>query len=97
MPIDENEGNDADGNYGFDKSLIKSQKYKSFDMVMEDKILLWDAIEKLCYLNKKIVVLSYVLGFSQKEIGEKIDISQKSVSRKLEESIKALKEYYAGS
>ena len=97
MPIDENEGNDADGNYGFDKSLIKSNKYKSFDLVMEDKILLWDAIDKLGDLNKRIVVLSFFLGFNQKEIGEKIGISQKSVSRKLEESIKTLKEYYAGS
>lgn len=97
MPIDESEGNDTDSNYSFDKSLIKSQKYKSFDLVMEDKILLWDAIKKLCDLNKKIVVLSYFLGFSQKEIGEKIGISQKSVSRKLEESIRTLKEYYAGN
>lgn len=97
MPIDESEGNDTDSNYSFDKSLIKSQKYKSFDLVMEDKILLWDAIEKLCVLNKKIVVLSYFLGFSQKEIGKKIGISQKSVSRKLEESIRTLKEYYSGS
>jgi len=97
MPIDGIEGNHKDSKYSFDKSLIKSKKYKSFDLVMEDKILLWDAIEKLCYLNKKIVVLSFFLGFSQKEIGEKIGISQKSVSRKLEDSIKTLKEYYAGS
>ena len=77
----------------YDRSLIKSRAYRSFDLVMEDKIILWDAIDKLCGLNKKILVLSYYSGLSQKEIGEKIGISQKSVSRKLKESIRILKEY----
>ena len=94
--IDENEKNISDNSDSYDKSLIRSKEYKSFDLVMEDKILLWDAIDKLCNLNKKIVILSYFLGFSQKEIGKRIGISQKSVSRKLEESIRTLKEYYAG-
>ena len=97
MPIDENEENHEDSSYSFDKSLIKSNGYKNFGMVMEDKILLWDAIDKLGSLNKRIVVLNFFLGFSQKEIGEKIGISQKSVSRKLNESMRTLKGYYAGS
>jgi RNA polymerase sigma factor (sigma-70 family) len=95
--IDKGEENNPDSDNCYDKKLIKSKEYKSFDLVMEDKILLWDAIDKLCSLNKKILILSYFLGFSQKEIGKKIGISQKSVSRKLEESIKILKGYYANS
>jgi len=78
----------------YNRSLIRSKEYKSFDLVMEDKIILWDAIDKLKSLNKKILVLSYFLGFSQEEIGKKIGISQKSVSRKLKESIKQLKGYF---
>ncbi len=97
MPIDENEGEHRDSSCSFDKSLIKSNGYKNFGMVMEDKILLWNAIDKLGSLNKEIVVLNFFLGFSQKEIGEKIGISQKSVSRKLNESMRTLKGYYAGS
>ncbi len=81
----------------YDKSLIRSREYKSFDLVMEDKIILWDAIDKLCSINKKIIVLSYFHGFTQREIGKKMGISQKSVSRKLKESIKILKEYFACS
>lgn len=77
----------------YDRSLIKSREYKSFDLVMEDKIILWDAIDKLHSLDKKILVLSYFSGFSQKEIGEKVGMSQKSVSRKLKESIRTLREY----
>ncbi len=93
-PIREDGNEDTSDDHKYDKSLIKSKECKSFDLVTEDKILLWDAIDKLCNLNKKILILSYFLGFSQKEIGEKIGISQRSVSRNLEESIKILKGYY---
>jgi len=96
-PIDENGKNISGNGDSYNKSLIRSKEYKSFDLVMEDKILLWDAIDKLRGLNKRILILSYFLGFSQKEIGKKIGISQKSVSRNLKESIKKLKGYYAGS
>ncbi|MFC2145621.1 sigma-70 family RNA polymerase sigma factor, partial [Actinomycetota bacterium] len=39
----------------FDKKIIKSRSYRSFDLVMEDKILLWDAIDKLKGSSKKIL------------------------------------------
>ena len=79
---------------GFDKNIIKSRSYRSFDLVMEDKILLWDAIDKLKGSSKKILILKYVFGFSQEEIGKKMGISQKSVSRKLKDSIETLKGYF---
>jgi RNA polymerase sigma factor (sigma-70 family) len=90
--------NGADGistyDISYDKKLIKSRSYRSFDLVMEDKILLWDAIDKLKGSNKKILLLKYVFGFSQEEIGKKMGISQKSVSRKLRDSIETLKDYF---
>lgn len=94
-PIEKFDDPNNDEKYYFDRSMIRSKDYKSFNLVMEDRILLWDAIDKLRGINKKIVVLSYFLGFSQKEIGKKIGISQKSVSRKLKESINILKGYFA--
>jgi RNA polymerase sigma factor (sigma-70 family) len=93
--IEKIDSTNNDYTYDFDRSMIRSKEYRSFGLVMEDKILLWDAIDKLCGINKKIIVLSYFLGFSQKEIGKKIGISQKSVSRKLKESIRILKGYFA--
>jgi RNA polymerase sigma factor (sigma-70 family) len=84
----------ANKDTGFDKNIIKSRSYRSFDLVMEDKILLWDAIDKLKGSSKKILILKYVFGFSQEEIGKKMGISQKSVSRKLKDSIETLKGYF---
>ena len=92
--LDNNSNNTSNNNFSFDKKLIKSRSYKSFDLVMEDKILLWDAIDKLKGSNKKILILKYVFGFSQEEIGKKMGISQKSVSRKLRDSLKTLKSYF---
>ena len=86
--------NNSNNNFSFDKKLIKSRSYRSFDLVMEDKILLWDAIDKLKGSNKKILILKYVFGFSQEEIGKKMGISQKSVSRKLRDSLETLKNYF---
>ncbi len=86
--------NNSNNNFSFDKKLIKSRSYRSFDLVMEDKILLWDAIDKLKGSNKKILILKYVFGFSQEEIGKKMGISQKSVSRKLRDSLDTLKSYF---
>ncbi len=90
-----NRNSKEEGNNGYDRSLIKTRQYKSFDLAMEDKIMLWDAIDKLCNINRKILFLSYFMGFSQSEIGEQMGISQKSVSRKLKQSIRDLKEYFA--
>ena len=84
----------SSNSFSFDKKLIRSRSYRSFDLVMEDKILLWDAIDKLKGSNKKILILKYVFGFSQDEIGKKMGISQKSVSRKLRESLETLKSYF---
>jgi RNA polymerase sigma factor (sigma-70 family) len=94
-PIEKLDESNKDEKYYFDRSMIRSKDYRSFNLVMEDKILLWDAIDKLRGINRKVLVLSYFLGFSQKEIGKKIGISQKSVSRKLKESINILKGYFA--
>jgi len=74
------------------RDLIKSKSPRSFDLVIEDKILLWDAIDRLKGLNKKILLLKYIFGFSQEEIGKKMGISQRSVSRNIQNSIDVLKE-----
>ena len=92
--LDNDSNSVSNHDISFNKKLIKSRTYRSFDLVMEDKILLWDAIDKLKGPSKKILILKYVFGFSQEEIGEKMGISQKSVSRKLRDSIETLRGYF---
>jgi RNA polymerase sigma factor (sigma-70 family) len=92
--LDSDSQNFSANDTSYDKKIIKSRSYRSFDLVMEDKILLWDAIDKLKGSSKKILILKYVFGFSQEEIGKKMGISQKSVSRKLKDSIETLKSYF---
>lgn len=75
-----------------DRSIIRSRSPKSFELVMEDRILLWNAIDRLKGVNKKILLLKYVFGFSQEEIGKKMGISQKSVSRNIKDSLDKLKD-----
>jgi len=73
-----------------DRSLIRSRSPKSFELVMEDRITLWDAIDRLKSLNKKILVLKYFFGLSQEEIGRKTGLSQRTVSRKLKDSLEEI-------
>jgi RNA polymerase sporulation-specific sigma factor len=84
--------NIEDDNRVIDKGIIRSREPRSFELVMEDKILLWDAIDRLKGFNKRILILKYVFGFSQEEIGKDLGISQRSVSRKIKDSIDILRD-----
>ena len=87
---------DSDGNNDFNKKLIKSVNYSDFNLIIEDKILLWDAIDKLSGLKKKILILNYFMGYNQDEVGKKVGISQRSVSRYLKLAVNDLKGYMLG-
>jgi len=89
---DKNQKNSA-GTNAYNRGLIKSRDYRSFELVIEDRILLWNAIDRLSGLKKKILISNYFLGYSQAEIGEKEGISQKSVSRHLRTAIGELREH----
>jgi RNA polymerase sigma factor (sigma-70 family) len=71
--------------------LLKSTYHKSFESVIEDRILLWDAIKKLSRLQKKIFISNFILGKTQQEIGKEIGLSQKTVSKNIKESLAILK------
>lgn len=86
--LDSGEHQDLD----YDEGLIRSREQKSFNLPMEDKILLWNAMDRLKSLNKKVLIMKFFMGFSQKEIGDRIGFSQKHVSRKINEALKDLRE-----
>ncbi len=96
VSLDDNSYSRSSEDNQYNKDLIKSRDFKSFGLVIEDKILLWDAIERLKSADKKILLMKYIFGLSQEEIGRKVGMSQKSVSRNLKETLKLLKATFVG-
>ena len=66
----------------------ESQKV-AFDSY-ENRIILEDALKSLEPLERDLVVLNYFEGLNQREIAEKMNLSQMQVSRKLKKAISNL-------
>lgn len=64
-----------------DLNLIKS---------FENKMILEDAIKKLPLEDQKIIKMNFFEGLNQREISERLDISQMQVSRKIKKSLNTL-------
>ena len=70
---------------------IPAGDYKEFLNAYEEKIMLSDAILQLTPTMKEVIELSYYQDLNQREIAEKLQISQMQVSRRLK---KALSDMY---
>lgn len=64
----------------------QSEAFNSY----ENRIILDDAIKKLEPIEQELVILNYYEGLNQREISEKLNISQMQVSRKLKKAIQKL-------
>lgn len=71
---------------------IPAGDYQEFMNSYENKIMIAHAIEKLPHELKEIIELSYYHDLNQREISEKINISQMQVSRRLKKAINKLYE-----
>lgn len=71
---------------------IPSGDYQEFMNSYENKIMLAQAIEKLPAELKEIIELSYYHDLNQREISEKIHISQMQVSRRLKKALSKMYE-----
>ena len=69
---------------------IEDESQKEAFNSYENRIILDDAIKKLDPIEQKLVVLNYYEGLNQREISEKLNISQMQVSRKLKKALKKL-------
>ncbi|MEZ5125659.1 MAG: sigma-70 family RNA polymerase sigma factor [Thermoleophilia bacterium] len=70
-----------------DRRAVRSQRAESFALPIEDRIVLYDAIDKLSSFQRHIVYLLFFKQLTQSEVAEELGLTQKKVSR---ESIKAL-------
>jgi RNA polymerase sigma-B factor len=73
-----------------DVTKIKSLKYETFRLPIEDKIVLEQAINKLSELQKRVVYLLFYKDMTQNEAADELGISQRKVSRILHKSLQQL-------
>jgi RNA polymerase sigma-B factor len=81
-----------DGEHGVDISTIKSVGYESFSLPVEDRIALEQALESLTELQRKVVYLFFYKDLSQTEIGRRLCLPQRKISRVIASAVKALRD-----
>lgn len=70
-----------------ERASVRSLRLESFTLPVEDRIALYDALDKLSAFERKIIYLLFFREFTQHEVAATLGLTQKKVSR---ESIKAL-------
>lgn len=88
ISIDQIVGND-DNSISLVEKIEDESQSEAFNCY-ENRIILDDAISKLEPVEQQLVILNYYEGLNQREISERLNISQMQVSRKLKKSIQKL-------
>ena len=82
---------DTGENEEVDLSAIKSLRYETFSLPVEDRILLEQALDSLTELQRKVIYLFFYKDLCQTEIGKKLGLSQRKTSRTVASAVKILK------
>ncbi|MCI1273742.1 MAG: sigma-70 family RNA polymerase sigma factor [Clostridiaceae bacterium] len=90
LSLDQNFSSDDEDLTLLDK--IPSEDYQEFLRSYEDKIMLSEAIYKLPKDLRIIIELCFFADYNQREVSEKLGISQMQVSRKLKKALNKLYE-----
>jgi RNA polymerase sigma-B factor len=77
--------------YPIDAEKIKDQKYTTFQLPIEDKIVLETAMDRLKSIEQRVIHEFFYMDLNQTEIARKLDISCNYVSHILRNSTKKLK------
>ncbi len=64
-----------------DISRIRSIRYESFQLPIEDKILVRQALSRLSELQQKAIYMLFYQDMTQQQVAEKLGLSQRKVSR----------------
>jgi RNA polymerase sigma-B factor len=70
-----------------DPNVVRAIHQQSFALPIEDRIALYDAMDKLSAFQRRLVYLLFFKELTQTEVADELGLTQKKVSR---ESIKAL-------
>jgi len=71
---------------------IKSKRFQSFHLPVEDRIALDRAIDRLAEVERNLIYLFFYKDLTQTEIAKRLGFSQKHISRLLAQSLRKLKE-----
>ena len=76
-----------------EKGEIRSLKYESFKLPIEDKILLQQALQRLGELQRRVIGLLFFRGLTQEQAAQQLGINQRKVSRELNKGLKQMADY----
>ena len=85
---------DMGGDEELDLSAIKSLRYETFALPVEDRILLEQALESLNELQRKVVYLFFYKDISQTEIGRMLSLPQRKISRIVASATTSMKNHH---
>ena len=75
-------------------AVIKSLQYDTFALPIEDRILLEQGMDSLSELQRKVIYLFFYKDLSQTEIGKRLGLPQRKISRIIASSVKSLKDKF---
>jgi RNA polymerase sigma-B factor len=75
-----------------DLSVIKSLHHESFSLPVEERIQLEQALESLSEMQRKVVYLFFYKDLSQTDIGRRLHLPQRKISRIIASAVKSLRD-----
>jgi RNA polymerase sigma-B factor len=85
------ETEEESGDLRVDRERIKHKTHISFQLPIEDRVVLMDALESLNSLQRKVLYYLFYTDLTQMEAAKRIGISQKHVSRVLASALAKLR------
>jgi RNA polymerase sigma-B factor len=83
---------DGDEGEAIDVAAIKSLHYETFSLPVEDRIVLEQALESLTELQRKVVYLFFYKDLTQTEIGRRLSLPQRKISRLIASATKSMRD-----
>ncbi|GAB4241942.1 MAG: hypothetical protein Kow00129_00080 [Thermoleophilia bacterium] len=74
-----------------DRSRIRSLKQENFTLPIEDRIMLYEAMNALSEAHRRMIYLLFFKELTQQEVAEELGVSQRTVSREQSKALGRLK------
>lgn len=78
-----------------DMKQVKHLYYESFQLPIEDKIVVRQAMDRLNELQRRVIYLIFYRDLTQQQVADEIGIGQRRVSRLMHRGLESMAEYLA--